>query len=70
MVFRKFSGSNCGGKDEWGVKAIENRLEVHDFQAAILHLLGVDRTRSTFRFGGRDMRLTDVKGDVVYDVIG
>ena len=53
-----------------GGKAIENRLEVHDFQAAILHLLGVDRTRSTFRFGGRDMRLTDVKGDVVYDVIG
>lgn len=63
-------GSIYGATDEWGYKAIENRLEMHDFHATILHLLGVDHTRSTFRFGGRDMRLTDVKGHVVHEVIG
>ncbi len=43
--------------------------EIHDLHATMLHLLGVDHTRSTFRFGGRDMRLTDVKGHVIHDVI-
>jgi len=63
-------GSIYGATDQWGYKAIENRIEMHDFHATILHLLGVDHTRSTYRFGGRDMRLTDVKGHVVHDVIG
>ncbi|WP_145102854.1 DUF1501 domain-containing protein [Rosistilla carotiformis] len=63
------AGSIFGATDEFGYKAIENRLEIHDLHATMLHLLGVDHTRSTFRFGGRDMRLTDVKGHVVKDVI-
>jgi Protein of unknown function (DUF1501) len=62
-------GTIYGATDEWGYKAIENRTEIHDLHATMLHLMGVDHTRSTFRFGGRDMRLTDVKGHVVHDVI-
>ncbi|MEM6688681.1 MAG: DUF1501 domain-containing protein [Planctomycetota bacterium] len=59
-----------GATDEFGYKAIENRVEMHDFHATMLHLMGVDHTRSTFRFGGRDMRLTDVHGHVIHDIIG
>ncbi|QDV58840.1 hypothetical protein Mal33_48650 [Rosistilla oblonga] len=62
-------GTVYGATDEFGYKAIENRLEIHDLHATMLHLLGVDHTRSTFRFGGRDMRLTDVKGHVVKELI-
>ncbi len=62
-------GTIYGATDEWGYKAIENRMEIHDLHATMLHLLGVDHTRSTYRFGGRDMRLTDVKGHVVHDLI-
>lgn len=62
-------GTTYGATDEFGYKAIENRVEVHDLHATMLHLMGVDHTRSTFRFGGRDMRLTDVKGHVVHDLI-
>jgi hypothetical protein len=62
------AGSVYGATDEWGYRAIENRMEIHDLHATLLHLLGVDHTRSTFRFGGRDMRLTDVKGHVVHDL--
>jgi hypothetical protein len=64
------AGSVYGATDEWGYKAIENRVEIHDLHATMLHLLGVDHKRSTFRFGGRDMRLTDVKGHVIHEVIG
>ncbi|MGV3483485.1 MAG: DUF1501 domain-containing protein, partial [Planctomycetaceae bacterium] len=63
------AGTVYGATDEWGYKAVENRTEIHDLHATMLHLLGVDHTRSTFRFGGRDMRLTDVKGHVIHDVI-
>lgn len=59
-----------GATDEWGYKAIENRAEMHDLHATMLHLLGVEHTRSTFRFSGRDMRLTDVHGHVIHDIIG
>jgi len=62
-------GTVYGATDEWGYKAIENRTEIHDLHATILHLLGVNHERSTFRFGGRDMRLTDVKGHLIKDVI-
>jgi len=48
---------------------VENPLEMHDLHATILHLLGVDHKRLTFPFGGRDMRLTDVHGRVVHEVI-
>lgn len=64
------AGAIHGATDEWGYKAIENRTEIHDLHATMLHLLGVDHTRSTYRFGGRDMRLTDVKGHVVDALIG
>lgn len=64
------AGTIYGATDEFGYKAIENRAEMHDLHATILHLLGVDHTRSTFRFGGRDMRLTDVKGHVIHDIVG
>ncbi|MEM7478115.1 MAG: DUF1501 domain-containing protein [Planctomycetota bacterium] len=63
------AGKVYGSTDDWGYKAIENRVEVHDLHATMLHLMGVDHTRSTFRFSGRDMRLTDVHGHVVEDVI-
>ena len=62
-------GTIYGATDEWGYKSVENRVEVHDLHATMLHLMGVDHTRSTFRFGGRDMRLTDVKGHVVKGVL-
>jgi len=58
-----------GATDEWGYKAVENRAEMHDLHATMLHLMGVDHTRSTFRFSGRDMRLTDVHGHVIHDLI-
>ena len=63
------AGSVFGATDEWGYKAVENRVEMHDLHATMLHLMGVDHERSTFRFGGRDMRLTDVHGHVIHDVI-
>lgn len=62
-------GTIYGATDEYGYKAVENRREMHDLHATMLHLLGVDHTKQTFRFGGRDMRLTDVKGHVIHDVI-
>lgn len=62
-------GMTYGSTDEWGYKAVENRLEMHDLHATILHLLGLDHTRLTYRFGGRDMRLTDVYGKVVNDIL-
>jgi hypothetical protein len=58
-------GLNLGASDELGYTAVEDRVHVHDFQATILHLLGLDHTRLTFRFQGRDFRLTDVHGEVV-----
>jgi hypothetical protein len=58
-----------GETDEWGYKVVRDRVEIHDLHATMLHLLGVDHTRLTFRFGGRDMRLTDVHGNVVREVL-
>ena len=62
-------GMIYGKTDEFGYQVIEGRLEMHDFHATILHLLGLDHERSTFRFSGRDMRLTDVHGHVLHDII-
>jgi len=59
------SGLNLGATDELGYAAVEDRVHVHDLQATILHLLGLDHTKLTFRFQGRDFRLTDVHGNVV-----
>jgi hypothetical protein len=58
-----------GMTDEWGYRAVDKRLEIHDLHATILHLLGLDHTRLTFRFGGRDLRLTDVRGEVIKDIL-
>jgi hypothetical protein len=63
-------GMTYGTTDEMGMSAVENRVDIHDIHATILHQLGIDHERLTFRFGGRDMRLTDVHGRVVRDVIG
>mgnify|MGYP000110483763 CR=1 FL=1 len=58
-----------GETDEWGYKAVKDKVEMHDFHATILHLLGVDHKKQTFRFGGRDMRLTDVHGELIGSII-
>jgi hypothetical protein len=58
-------GLNLGVTDEFGFAPVEDRVHIHDMQATILHLLGLEHTRLTFRFQGRDFRLTDVAGDVV-----
>lgn len=62
-------GVSIGQTDEWGYRAVEDRVEMHDLHATMLHLLGIEHTRSTFRFSGRDMRLTDVHGHVIEEVI-
>lgn len=58
-----------GATDEFGFRAIEKPVHVHDLHATILHLLGFDHTELTFRHAGRDFRLTDVHGDVVHELI-
>ena len=62
-------GTVHGATDEYGYFAVENKVHVHDLHATILHLLGLDHKKLTFRFSGRDMRLTDVAGDVVHGVL-
>ncbi|MCA9289807.1 MAG: DUF1501 domain-containing protein [Phycisphaerales bacterium] len=62
-------GTVYGATDEYGYKAVDGRMEIHDLHATMLHLLGVDHRRQTYRFGGRDMRLTDVHGAVNFDII-
>jgi hypothetical protein len=62
-------GTIYGATDEFGYHAIENKVEMHDLHATMLHLLGLDHTRVTFRFSGRDMRLTDVHGHVLERII-
>jgi hypothetical protein len=58
-----------GATDEFGWHAIEDKVHVHDLHATILHLMGIDHTRLTYRYGGRDHRLTDVYGRVVEEII-
>lgn len=62
-------GMTWGSTDEIGATVAENGVHVHDFHATILHLLGIDHTRLTYRHAGRDYRLTDVHGHVVKDVL-
>jgi hypothetical protein len=62
-------GSIYGSTDDYGYYAVENKVEIYDLHATMLHLLGVDHKRLTHRFGGRDMRLTDVHGEVVKGVL-
>ncbi len=62
-------GMSFGETDDWGYKAVVNKLEMHDFHATLLHLLGLDHTKLTYRFSGRDMRLTDVYGEVIQEIL-
>jgi hypothetical protein len=62
-------GLMYGATDELGMNAVEKRVHVHDLHATILHLLGLDHEKLTYRYSGRDFRLTDVSGRVVRDVI-
>jgi hypothetical protein len=58
-----------GATDEYGYHAVQNRLEIYDLHATMLHLLGLDHTRLSVRFSSRDMRLTDVHGHVVHEIL-
>jgi hypothetical protein len=58
-------GSTLGQTDDLGFNAVQDRVHVHDLHATLLHLLGFDHTRLTYRFQGRDFRLTDVSGNIV-----
>ncbi len=62
-------GMAYGATDEWGYKSVVNKLEMHDLHATMLHLMGVNHERLTYRFGGRDIRLTDVRGEVIRDIL-
>ena len=62
-------GMTWGSSDEFGYNVAENGVHIHDIQATILHLLGIDHTRLTYRFQGRDFRLTDVHGRVVDGIL-
>ena len=61
-------GFSYGASDEFGFYAAEDKVHVHDFHATVLHLLGIDHEQLTYRYGGRDFRLTDVEGNVIDDV--
>jgi hypothetical protein len=63
-------GRRFGQTDDYGYYAVENKVHVHDLHATMLHLLGLDHTRLTYRYAGRDFRLTDVHGRVVHEVLG
>ena len=60
-------GTTYGATDELGYRAVDKPVEMHDLHATMLHTLGFDHTRLTARFGGRDMRLTDVHGHVKHE---
>ncbi|MGL6073617.1 MAG: DUF1501 domain-containing protein [Fimbriiglobus sp.] len=59
-----------GATDDYGFEAVKGKMPTHDFHATILHLLGLDHTELTYRYAGRDFRLTDVHGDVATDIVG
>ena len=62
-------GTTYGATDEFGFKAVEKPVHVHDIHATILHLMGLDHTKLTYRYSGRDFRLTDVSGQVLHEVL-
>ncbi len=62
-------GTVYGATDEFGFRAVENPVHVHDLHATMLHLLGFDHERLTFRYAGRDFRLTDVHGKVIHEIL-
>jgi hypothetical protein len=62
-------GMTYGATDDFGFKAVENRTHAHDLHATVLHLLGLDHTKLTYRYSGRDFRLTDVAGRVIHEIL-
>jgi len=62
-------GLTYGATDEFGFYVIENKVHIHDLHATILHLVGLDHQRLTYRYSGRDFRLTDVHGSIVHDIL-
>jgi hypothetical protein len=62
-------GMTYGSTDGWGFRAVENPVHMHDLHATILHLMGLDHKQLTYRYAGRDFRLTDVHGNVVKDIM-
>ena len=62
-------GTSYGTTDEYGIDIVENGVHVHDYHATILHLMGIDHERLTYRYAGRDFRLTDVSGRVVKEIL-
>ena len=61
-------GFSYGATDEYGLTAVEGRMHTNDLHATLLALMGLDHTRLTYRYAGRDFRLTDVAGEVVKDI--
>ena len=62
-------GFQHGATDEFGYASVSGRVHLHDLHATILHLMGLDHTELTYRYGGRDFRLTDVHGQVVEQIL-
>jgi uncharacterized protein (DUF1501 family) len=62
-------GVTYGATDDWGYKSVDNPLQIHDLHATMLHQLGIDHEELTYRFSGRDIRLTDVHGKVIEDIL-
>ena len=62
-------GLSYGQTDEYGYEAVENKVHIHDLHATILALLGLDHEKLTYRYAGRDFRLTDVHGNVVKEIM-
>jgi hypothetical protein len=62
-------GTVYGATDEFGFKSVEQRVHIHDLHATVLHLMGIDHTKLTYRYSGRDFRLTDVAGEVVRGIL-
>jgi hypothetical protein len=62
-------GTTYGATDDYGYRVVQDKLTVHDLHANMLHLLGIDHKRLTYRYGGRDMRLTDVHGEIVPEIL-
>lgn len=62
-------GINYGRTDDYGYEAVENKMHIHDWHATVLHLLGLDHERLTYRYAGRDFRLTDVHGSVATEIL-
>jgi hypothetical protein len=63
------AGYSYGETDEIGFSPVSGAVDIHDLHATMLHLLGVEHTKLTYRFEGRDHRLTDVHGRVIHDII-